>query len=155
MTQPYCKTVYLFQETYLINSLLAFLIYNQISTNEQNHNTRGTKISKPVKETNYVPYSIKHKSTDDWDKLQKRNFMNFNITAITFSWKKMYWISEKINVWYFFLVKYQTKTANKRAIPTGCTSLFIKFSISLNNLKFAIYIFIIFFYVLLIIMFLS
>ena len=68
--------------------LTSFSNLFQISTNEQNHNTRGTQISKPVKAINYIPYSIQHKSTDDWNKLQKRNFMNFNITAITFSWKK-------------------------------------------------------------------
>lgn len=45
--------------------LTSFSNLFQISSNEQNHNTRGNQISKPVKATNYVPYSIQHKSTDD------------------------------------------------------------------------------------------
>ena len=49
-----------------------FTNFFKVSHNEHNYNTRGANIIKPtVKTTTYDLNSIKYKSSDDWNKLQK------------------------------------------------------------------------------------
>ena len=69
--------------------LSSFSNFFKVSHNEDNYNTRGVNIIKPtVKTTNYGLNSIKYKSADDWNKLQKNHLVSTNITTETFCWKK-------------------------------------------------------------------
>ena len=66
-----------------------FSNFFKVSHNEHNYNARGANIMKPtVKTTTYGLNSIKYKSADDWNKLQKNRIVNNNITTETFCWKK-------------------------------------------------------------------
>lgn len=65
----------------------------------------------------------------------QKTILNFNITQIHFLEKK-----NVLNLWKHQCIIF----TYERATAAGYTSLILKFSISLNNLKFSTYIFIIF-----------
>ena len=66
-----------------------FSNFFKVSHNEHNYNTRGANIIKPtVKTTTYGLNSIKYKSADNWNKLQKNHLINTNMTTEMFCWKK-------------------------------------------------------------------
>ena len=66
-----------------------FSNFFKVSHNELNYTTRGANIIKPtIKTTTHVLNSIKYKSADDWNKLQKNHLVNTNITTETICWKK-------------------------------------------------------------------
>ena len=66
-----------------------FSNFFKVSHNEHNYNTRGANVIKPnVKTTTYGLNSIKYKSADDWNKLQKKYLVNTNVTTETFCCKK-------------------------------------------------------------------
>ena len=67
----------------------AFSNFFKVSHNEHNYNTRGANTIKPtVKTATYGLNSIKYKSADDWNKLQKNHLVNTNMTTEIFCWKK-------------------------------------------------------------------
>ena len=63
----------------------AFSNFFKVSHNEDNYNTRGANIIKPtLKTATYVLNSVKYKSADDWNKLQKNHLVNTDIATETF-----------------------------------------------------------------------